>query len=137
MTPDELAQGFIEATLPEGEWTHRAHLIVGAWHVRRYGAEDALVRLRDGIRRLNDAHGTPNTESEGYHETVTRAYVALIADFLARQDDIDALVQSPIADKRILLEHYSRELLLSERARAEWVSPDRAPLPSVTSNNRR
>ncbi|HET6146572.1 MAG TPA: hypothetical protein VFH68_03515, partial [Polyangia bacterium] len=82
----DLAAQFLDASLPRAQWTHQAHLRVGAWHVDRFGAADALPRLRVAIRRLNEAHGGANTPTSGYHETVTAAYVTLIAAFLAAAD---------------------------------------------------
>ena len=53
------------------------------WHIDRYGTEEALSRLRVGIRRLNESHGTPNSDDDGYHETITRAYVQLLSQYYA------------------------------------------------------
>ena len=77
-----------------------------------------MERLRQGIRALNDSHGTANTDSSGYHETITRAYAHLIADFLSEQREgtlaqrVGVLLASPLAHKNALLEYYSKELLL-------------------------
>ncbi len=132
---ENLAARFASATIPKTEWTHRTHLAVGMWHVRRYGPEEALERLRTGIRRLNDAHGTPNSDTHGYHETVTRAYVLLLADFLAAgppdtplAERLQALLASPLAAKDVLFTYYSRQRLQSAQARARWEEPDLAPL---------
>jgi hypothetical protein len=132
---DDLARRFLARTIPHDEWTHLAHLTVGAWHVQRYGPDEALARLRVGIRALNDAHGTPNTATSGYHETVTRAYVRLLAEFLAAcpiamplAERVARLQAGPLAARDVLLKFYSRERLMSSSARAEWVEPDVAPL---------
>jgi 1-acyl-sn-glycerol-3-phosphate acyltransferase len=132
---DDLAARFRARSLPAAEWTHVAHLAIGAWHVRRYGADGALRRLRSGIRRLNEAHGTPNSDTRGYHETVTRAYVELIAAFLAKRPrdeapdaSVRALLASPLAGKDALLAFYSRDRLLSTAARRRWTEPDLHPL---------
>ena len=130
---EELVARFSGCTLPKGEWTHHAHLTVGLWHIRRYGAEDALARLRAGIRRLNDSHGTPNSATRGYHETITRAYVVLLADFLAGypaplDEQVARLLASPVAEKNYLLRFYSSDRLMSPEARAEWMAPDLAAL---------
>jgi len=132
---DDLVEQFCAATLPHAEWTHTAHLRVGAWHVYHFGAGGALDRLRCGIRRLNESHGTPNSETRGYHETITVAYVRLIDAFLAEagaqtplQDRVALLLASPLADRRVLTTFWTPELLLSPRARAEWVEPNAAPL---------
>ena len=133
---DDLAAHFVAATLPKGEWTHVAHLMVGAWHVHHYGPADALTRLRAGIRRLNDAHGTPNSPTSGYHETITVAYVRVITRFLADcpaamplAERVAKLVAGPLVAKDMLFQFYSRERLMTPTARAEWVEPDLAPLP--------
>ena len=131
---ETLVGRFLDRTLPKAEWTHRAHLAVGAWHVDRYGPDEALTRLRDGIRALNDSHGTINSASSGYHETVTRAYVRLIAGFFATRpgrslpERVSELIGGTLGEREALLRHYSREVLKSSRARAEWIEPDLEPL---------
>ena len=42
------------------------------------------MRLRSGIRRLNESHGGVNSATDGYHETITAAYVQLLAQYLER-----------------------------------------------------
>ena len=132
---DAFVVRFGDRTLPKSEWTHAAHLSIGAWHVHRYGVEGAIERLRRGIRALNDSHGTANTDSSGYHETITCAYAYLIAEFLSEQREgtlvqrVGALLVSPLAHKNALLEYYSRELLMSVAARRQWNGPDLKPLP--------
>jgi len=132
---DDLGSRFEACTITKREWTHAAHLTVGLWHVRRYGPDEALVRLRTGIRRLNESHGGVNTETDGYHETITAAYVQLLAGYLDAypqqlplSDIVAALLESPLASKQALLTFYSRERLMSTTARAVWVEPDLAPI---------
>lgn len=137
---DEFAARFAACTLRRDEWTHAAHLVTGAWHVDRFGADEALIRLRSGISRLNESFGNTNTATDGYHETITAAYVLLIAQFLRDceagtplKDRVVSLLSAPLAQKDALLEFYSRDLLMSVRARAEWVEPDvKALIPDVS-----
>jgi hypothetical protein len=128
----ELAAAFRACTLPKEAWTHHAHLRVGAWHVHHHGPDAALEMLRAGIRRLNDHHGTINSATSGYHETITVAYVRLIAEFLATfpaevpiETRAERLVSGPLGERSVLFDYWSREVLMSPRARAEWVPPDR------------
>jgi hypothetical protein len=130
---DNLAEGFQSCAISKPEWTHLVHLQVGAWHVHHFGAEEALRLLRSGIRRLNDQHGTPNSDTRGYHETITVAYIRLIAAFLAARQlpfevAVARMLESELAAKDTLLRFYSQPLLMSVRARKEWVDPDIAPL---------
>jgi len=128
-----LVRRFGDCTLPKPEWTHAAHLAVGLWHVCSFGRDDALPRLRAGISRLNESHGTANTATGGYHETVTRAYVELLAEFAARHADepvaarVVALLADPLSDRKALLRFYSRGRLDSVEARLGWAEPDVAP----------
>jgi len=132
---DEFARRFVAKEIPARLWTHGAHLAVGLWHVNRYGADEALRRLRRGIRSLNEHHGKQNTESAGYHETITRAQVVLLADFLARADSAIPLLEryallmaSPLSDRNVLLRFYSLDHLMSNHARSRWTEPDLAPI---------
>lgn len=135
---DAFVLRFQWCTVPKAEWTHHAHLAVGTWHVQRLGAAAALPVLRAGIRALNESNGVANTETNGYHETITCAYVHLIAGFLAGGPPattlalrVQALLGSPLARKDALLGYYSRDLLFSPRARRQWILPDLQPLPSL------
>jgi energy-coupling factor transporter ATP-binding protein EcfA2 len=136
---DDLGARFEACAIPAKEWTHAAHLVVGLWHVHRYGSEDALLRLRSGIRRLNESHGGVNSATDGYHETITAVYVQLLAQYLeSGSADMPLsmravrLLGSPLAAKDALFTFYSRERLMSTTARAGWVEPDRGPLSAAT-----
>jgi hypothetical protein len=128
---DALAARFEAAAIPAAEWTHEAHLVVGAWHVARLGAAAALDRMRAGIRALNAAHGTVDSDTRGYHETITRVYVRLLAAFLGARpagepldDAVAALLAGPLGAREVVLRHYSRGRLFSVDARRGWVEPD-------------
>jgi hypothetical protein len=131
---EELVEAFIACTLPKEQWTHHAHLRVGLWHLLRYDVEEALARLRRRIRSYNASRGTMNTDHSGYHETITRFYVYVIAKFLRsadRQKEIDQLAEELIrqcGDKNLPLQYYSRERLSSVLARRQWIEPDLAPM---------
>jgi hypothetical protein len=138
---DDLVRRFAAGSITRDNWTHTAHLSVGVWHVVTCGADEAIARLRIGIRALNDRHGTPNTANSGYHETITVAHVRLIAAFastLAKgasfqrtvtpETCLRAVLAGPLADKQLLLRYWSRSVLMSAAARASWVEPDVAPL---------
>jgi len=125
---------FEECTLPLELWTHRAHLRVGYMYVRKYGLDAAVERMRSGIQRFNAAGQIPEAIDRGYHETVTQAWLRLISTYLADESSdqcsesfLDA--HPDLGDKRVLLQFYSRERIMSWEAKRGFVEPDLAPLP--------
>ncbi len=131
-----LVARFRDRSLPELEWTHQAHLAVGAWHVHRLGRQ-AMDAVREGILRLNEAHGTANTDDGGYHETITRAYLVLIAAHRAGLREAAtsgelarSVLAGHLAARDALLTHYTRARLMSTPARRAWLGPDLRPLPA-------
>lgn len=129
-----IVDAFRTRTLPAAEWTHQAHLAVGLWHVRHFGEEASKALLRDGISRYNEASGTPNSDTRGYHETVTMYYVWAAARFLETAkaatllDLVNGFVESRHGSKAGIFVFWSRDLLLSTPARRDWVEPDLTPL---------
>ena len=145
---ERIAHALTERTLPKGEWTHHAHLRAGLWHVWHHGADGAVPLLRERITAYNASVGTANTDTSGYHETITRFYVIVIAGFLDgvdRAERLDAVADRLIAvhgDPALPLRYYSKRTLFSTAARRAWVEPDRGRIgnvPVITSllqNNR-
>jgi hypothetical protein len=130
----ELLLAFEAAAIPSAEWTHRAHVRVAFVYLGRHALDAALDAMRRGIRRLNAANDVLDTPSSGYHETVTVAWLTLVAAARRAHPDCatsDALLARcpALLDKTRLRAHYSRDHLRSADARARFVEPDLAPLP--------
>jgi hypothetical protein len=130
---------FERGSLPKARWTHQAHLVVGLWYLTHHPPDDALAIIRQGIRAYNEAVGTANTDSSGYHETLTRLFLRGIAAHIStyRNESLPSslalLLQSPLAHKDWPLSFYSRERLFSVAARHGWLEPD-LPLNDNTRN---
>src|SRR3954447_25842219 len=77
-----LVRAFEGCTLPKFQWTHGEHLTVALWYLQHHPRDEATGRIREGIRRFNLSHGN----ATGYHETITLAWVAVVARFLAEND---------------------------------------------------
>lgn len=129
-----LIEGFADGTLPCHEWTHQAHLIVGLWYCSRHDTEDATNILRRSIKRYNLACGKQNTDTSGYHETITRFFVWLTKKYLVAAPPHCSFLQlvndfcEQHGDKNLPLRYYSQERLMSVTARLDWVEPDLQPL---------
>jgi hypothetical protein len=69
---ERIARGLIDRSLAKPEWTHAAHFAAALWLLRHRG--DAAVReMPPLIRAYNEETGTANTDTTGYHETITLA----------------------------------------------------------------
>jgi hypothetical protein len=131
-----LGERFLARDLPKQEWTHEAHLATTAWLLLKRPDIDVDKELPDLIRRYNESVGGVNSDSEGYHETITRAFLAGIRLFLSEADVteplhelVNELLLSPMGSRDWPLRFYSRERLLSVEARRNFVTPDIAALP--------
>ena len=132
---ETLVAGFRDHTLPLASWSHQAHLTVGLWHLRRMPADAATPLIREGIKSYNLSQGVPNSDTRGYHETITRFYIWSIGRYLAEADPsltlvelANGLIESDYGSKQFPFRFYSRDRLLSVDARLGWVEPDLMPL---------
>jgi hypothetical protein len=134
MTDDEFLAAFEAAAIPRPDWTHEAHVRMAWLYLTRLPHAEALERVRSGIRKLNGAIGSP----DGYHETITVAYVRVIASRLRDGEAFPAFRdRNPdLLDRTLsaLLRHYSAERLRSAEARRAFVAPDCGPLPDAPSH---
>ena len=120
-----------DRSLPKAEWTHAAHVAAAVYVLDRHGARAEAV-MPELIRRYNAATGTPNTDSEGYHHTITLASLRRIraeARGGTLSERFARAMAAGLDRADWLLAHYTRERLFSVAARREWVEPDLSPLP--------
>lgn len=137
--PDEaaverVALGLLARSLPKREWTHCGHFAAALWLLRHH--PERVPEMPALICAYNAASGTPNTDSGGYHETITlaslRAGAALLAAHPAElplHELIDSLMESALGRSDWPLAYWSRERLFSVAARRAWLEPDLHPLP--------
>ena len=131
MQPEQIAAGLLDASLPQHEWTHRGHITATHVLIRKHGHDATLALCRERIPRLNDAHGVENSDTGGYHETLTVFFVAAVADAVARGLTIDETVAE--LDRDVALRWWSEPVLMSAEARHDFVAPDIAAPPFVLS----
>jgi hypothetical protein len=123
----DLLDSFLDTSLPAERFHHAQHVEVAWMFVRKYGMPAALAEFTSAIKRFADAKGATGL----YHETITWAFLLLIAEREARQParsweafaaaNPDLLTWKP----SILERYYSKDTLASELARRAFVMPDR------------
>ena len=122
---------FESGAIAPSEFDHRSHVRLAYVHLAGRDTEAALVAVRDALLRFLEHHGIDPAK---YHETMTRAWVMAVRHFLERTPDSasadDFIDRNPrLLDSRIMLSHYSADLLFSDAARARWVEPDLEEIP--------
>jgi hypothetical protein len=126
---DEFVAAFEAGTLPKERWTHGAHLLTGACYVHRLGKAASIDKMRLCVSRYNEAVGGKNTETSGYHETITIAWIKALAGLLRESAPIDRATFAALAverfagDKGYLRRYYDFDLVESAEARRTWVAP--------------
>jgi len=130
-----LTAAFRTCTLPKEKWTHAAHWAAALALI----AEDRAAAFRDMpgmIRAYNESVGGNNTDTEGYHETITLASLRAAAHTLdaAPADTplhavLAGLLAGPCGKPDWVLAHWNRDTLFSRKARLDWVEPDLQDLP--------
>ena len=134
MTDADFTNAFEACLIPAADWKHRSHLKIAYLYLREHSFAEALNRIRAGIQRLNATTNTPDALDRGYHETMTVAWLKLVEFTLneygpaATADEfIDA--QEHLLNRKALRFFYSRDHILTWKAKTEFVPPDITPLP--------
>ena len=131
---DHVALGLIDRSLPKSEWTHVAHFAAALWLLKRGGVR-AMSEMPPLIRAYNEATGVANSDTSGYHETITQASIRAARAFLTEAQPqplfatCNALMHSRLGQPDWLLEYWSRPRLFSVEARRAWLEPDIQSLP--------
>jgi hypothetical protein len=125
MTDAEFLSAFEDTTLEP--FHHRDHLRVTFLYLCQFGEQETKERLAAAILRYAAARNA----SEKYHQTITLAWIRLVATASKTVQDFDAMLEAypDLLDKNLLERYYSPELLKSSEARAQWVEPDRDLIP--------
>jgi len=131
-----IGEGLMACSLPRAEWTHAAHFAAALW-LMRYRPELEPAAVMPGlIRAFNESVGGVNSDTAGYHETITLASLrAARGVFDSFPSDVpvyrivNALMGTNFANPNWPLEYWSRDRLMSVEARRAWLEPDLKALP--------
>jgi hypothetical protein len=133
MNDQEFLAAFRGQLISAAEWTHRAHVRCAYLHVLEMPLEGAIDALRDGIKKLNASHGLVETPDRGYHETLTRAWLTVIASTVRSRGpgtDFEGFAADhPHLLNRTLLRVFYSPAGMPQASRYTFVEPDLAPLP--------
>jgi hypothetical protein len=111
----EEVRRFEDCEYPLQEFTHAEHLKVAWTYLQLYGYDTALARMRTGLQRFSAHHN-----KTGYNETITV--------FWMRKLQQDCSAELRYIPKETLFLHFTREYVMSDEAKRQWMEPDLQPI---------
>ena len=129
MTDHEVIMSFESGAVPESRFHHTDHVRLAFAYLRNYPVFTALDKFSAALKHFAARHG----KTQLYNETITCAYVFLIAERIARSG-AERLDWNQFAEKNpdllvwkggILARYYEESTLKSDLARRTFVFPDK------------
>jgi hypothetical protein len=132
-SPEDLQfrSDFETGQLTPEAFDHRGHIRLAYVCLVEAGPDTALTSLRSALQSFLRHHGIPASK---YHETLTRAWILAVRHFMATSPPAasadDFIDRNPgLLDSRIMMTHYSTDLLFSQEARSRFIEPNLDPIP--------
>ena len=112
---------FLRDELDPAAFTHREHLRMAFETLRRHAFLDAARLYCRALRTLAAKAGQPGK----FHLTITLAFLSLVAERMAGQDQFDAFLEAnpELLDTSVLSRLYGPDRLCSEAARETFLLP--------------
>jgi len=116
---------------PPGEFNHRVHIRLAYVYLSAYDTDTAHQLMRSALLSFLEHHGVNVSK---YHETITRAWIMAVRHFMENTSSSASaeifIEKNPrMLDSKIMMTHYSAEVLFSDEARAKFVPPNLDPIP--------
>jgi hypothetical protein len=113
---------FVRGDCDPRQFAHREHVRMGFEMLRRHSFAETVLHYSQALRTMTTRIGRPDV----YHETITIAFLSLVAERMDAAADFDsfASVNADLFDKRILARWYTPERLASDRARRHFLLPE-------------
>ena len=121
-------------TILPAQFNHRAHIRLAYIYLAEHDTDAAHQLMRKALLSFLNHHGINMSK---YHETMTHAWIMAVRHFMERTPSTESynafIEQNPsLLDSKIMLTHYTTEVLFSEEARARFVEPNLDPIPSYS-----
>ncbi len=127
----EFKKQFEACEFPAAEFNHKEHLRLAYVYLSENNTESSIELIRSSLQRFLEHNKVDPTK---YHETLTRAWILAVRHFMNKTEgcnSADELIsRNPeMLDSKIMMTHYSTEVLFSDEARAGFVQPNLDPIP--------
>ena len=116
---------------PASDFNHRAHLRLAYIYLTENNPDKSSELMRDTLYSFLLHNGVDPSK---YHATITKAWILAVHHFMNKtgvSSSADELIdRNPeMLDTKIMMTHYSAEVLFSDEARSKFVQPDLDPIP--------
>ena len=127
----EFRAAFEAGAFAPADFSHRAHVRLAYVYLAESDVDLALERMRGALLTFLCHHDIPASK---YHATLTRAWILAVDHFMHRSSVAssadDFIERNPkLLDTKIMLTHYSADLLFSDQAREQFIEPNLDPIP--------
>ena len=123
-----IVESFENGTIPRSEWNHAGHLTVALYYLTKDDLETATGKMRRSLLNHLRVIGVDFTKEMPFHETLTVFWMRTVDGFRKSKKDVSIVeICNELTekfDKDYPLRFYTRELLFSDKARAEFVEAD-------------
>src|SRR5262245_15782516 len=133
LSPDDrqFRADFEACRIPTSAFDHRAHVRLAYSYLAEHDTDTALAMMRNALVTFIQHNNIPVAK---YHETLTHAWILAVRHFMANSAAADSaesfIAENPrLLDSKIMLTHYSTEVLFSPEARARFVEPNLELIP--------
>ena len=127
----EFRRGFEAFKVKPNDFDHPAHVRLAYIYLCEHSVDGAAERMKQSLLAFLAHLGVGESK---YHETITRAWVMAVNHFMVQSPDCSSaaafIARNPqLLDSKIMLTHYSAEVLFGANARSTFVSPDIQSIP--------
>ena len=124
MMADSLTDAFLEGRIDPAAFRHAQHVEVAYGLLGRGPFLEAASALSSGLKAITARAGNPGA----YHETITLAFLALVAERRAKGEsdgiEVFASANPDLFDKAVLNHWYAPDRLATALARRTFLLPD-------------
>ena len=127
----QFQRAFESFEIAPSAFDHAAHVRLAYVYLCQHPAEAAAGRMKQALLAFLEHLGVGPAK---FHETITKAWIMAVRHFMecsARAaSSTEFIAANPrLLDAKIMLTHYSAELLFSPGAREEFIQPDLSAIP--------
>lgn len=127
----EFRRAFEAGKVAPADFDHAAHVRLAYIYLCDQPVEKAAALMKASLLAYLTHLGIGPAK---YHETVTRAWIMAVDYFMSKSDGCSSAARfmqlnPELLDSKIMLTHYSAEVLFSQAARQEFVHPDIQGIP--------